>query len=911
MTILKFNGQWRTYQKNILDNLNTHLKDKKLHIVAAPGAGKTTLGIEVIARINKPVLIFAPTLTIRNQWKDRIISAFLQDKTADIVSTDIFNPKQITVITYQSLWSAFVNKNPLPEDETDDTLKDKEDDRTDEEEQTKSKATKKGTQKVIITRKNKVISQLKKQGVQLLCFDEAHHLRNEWWKALDTLITELKPQQTLALTATPPYDVTLQEWKRYEKICGPIDDCIPIPELVKNGDLCPHQDYVYFSELQDDEKDVIDKLEIKTEAFMDFLMSYREFGESLLQLPYFGLINENNELIEFIYEQPDLFMAVMAYLHACELKIPPHFLSLFDITTKEIPPFDEIQAECFLNGILFDYHKHFSSLKSFLDDIEKKAHQASIIYNGSLYLTTHPQIRKQISASKAKMQSIMTIIGSEYDVLKESLRLVVLTDYVRENMQQEQTNSLGVVPIFLKATELYSHIPMAILTGTLIVISATQKDKLLELAEKENLSPNDFKFTHFKDKNCYFKVSFAERCRNKVVKLMTEMFNQGYFNILVGTQALLGEGWDAPALNSLILSSTIASYMSSNQMRGRAIRIDKNNPTKTANIWHLVTLKKLNLWNIAKYQSVDSRHIFDNYGFDLAQLKRRFMGFEAPQMQSPHNIQSGWERLGISHVHQGNIAEINKQTLLASRNRAGIYLIWKKALYTKTGSRMYLGVNTSKKQKSFCFKGTLTWLIFFYLGISFELYSVLQCLDPASAIPMTAIFAGWFIGRPLYRLFKTGSVTGSLEQITTVVLKTLIHMREITTPIRNTKIIIQKGKKGTHFCTVKGLSSAESNILIKAVQEILNPIENPRYIIERRSSLFKLLTSKDYHAVPTIIGTNKIYVSYFHDMWKKYIGHNDIYYTRTLEGRPFLLKTKKQAFSDLMRDKAVSLNKWI
>ena len=903
MTILKFNGQWRTYQKNILDNLNTHLKDKKLHIVAAPGAGKTTLGIEVIARINKPVLIFAPTLTIRNQWKDRIISAFLQDKNEDIVSTDIFKPKQITVITYQSLWSAFVNKNPLPEDEIDDTVTDKEDEN---EEESKSKP--KTAKKVILTRKNKVISLLKKQGVKLLCFDEAHHLRNEWWKALDTLISELKPEQTLALTATPPYDVTFQEWKRYEKICGPIDDCIPIPELVKNGDLCPHQDYVYFSELQDDEKEVIDNLEIKTEAFMDYLMAHKAFGEALIQSPYLSLPKDN---IEFIYEQPDFFIAASSYLHACGLTVPSCFLNLFDMSSKEIPPFDEIQAEIFLNGILFDYNKQFAFLKSFTTEIEKKATQTGIVNYGRLYLTTHPQIRKQISASKAKIQSIMTIIGSEYDVLKDGLRLVVLTDYIRENAQQSHTNTLGVVPIFLRATELYSHIPMAILTGTLVVISASQKDKLLELAEKENLCSDDFKFTNFKEKNCYLKVTFAERCRNKVVKLMTEMFNLGYFNILVGTQALLGEGWDAPSINSLILSSTIASYMSSNQMRGRAIRVDKNNPTKTANIWHLVTLKKLNLWNIAKYQSVDSRHIFDNYGFDLAQLKRRFMGFEAPQMQSPHNIQSGWERLGISHVHQGNIAEINKQTLLASRNRAGIYLIWKKALYEKTGSRMYLGFNTAKKQKSFCFKGTFTWLFFLYAGIAFELYSVLQRFDPSSAIPMTAVFVAWFIGRLLYRLFLTGSISGSLQQVTTVVLKTLIYMREITTPIRNTKIIIQKAEKGTHFCTVKGLSSAESNILIKAVQEILNPIENPRYILERRSTFFKLFTSKDYHAVPTIIGTNKIHVDYFHTMWKKYIGYNDIYYTRSLEGRPFLLKTKKQAFSDLMRDKTVSLNKWL
>jgi len=40
-SILQFNGEWRSYQKRILDDLDFHLRDDKLHVVAAPGAGKT------------------------------------------------------------------------------------------------------------------------------------------------------------------------------------------------------------------------------------------------------------------------------------------------------------------------------------------------------------------------------------------------------------------------------------------------------------------------------------------------------------------------------------------------------------------------------------------------------------------------------------------------------------------------------------------------------------------------------------------------------------------------------------------------------------------------------------------------------------------------------------------------------
>ena len=91
-SILHFNGEWRSYQKRILDDLDFHLRDDKLHVVAAPGAGKTTLGIEVISRLNRPALILCPTNTIKNQWKDRIRSSFLQKKDYGIVSTDIRKP---------------------------------------------------------------------------------------------------------------------------------------------------------------------------------------------------------------------------------------------------------------------------------------------------------------------------------------------------------------------------------------------------------------------------------------------------------------------------------------------------------------------------------------------------------------------------------------------------------------------------------------------------------------------------------------------------------------------------------------------------------------------------------------------------------------------------------------------------
>ena len=86
---IKFKYSWRDYQQRVLDELEFHLEDAHLNVVAPPGSGKTVLGLEVMLRINEPTLILAPTLAIRNQWKDRFIELFLDNKEVDWISMDI------------------------------------------------------------------------------------------------------------------------------------------------------------------------------------------------------------------------------------------------------------------------------------------------------------------------------------------------------------------------------------------------------------------------------------------------------------------------------------------------------------------------------------------------------------------------------------------------------------------------------------------------------------------------------------------------------------------------------------------------------------------------------------------------------------------------------------------------------
>lgn len=238
--ILQFRGTWRSYQARVLQNAEQYLKDGRIHIVAAPGSGKTTLGIELMARLNRPALVLAPSITIREQWIARIEEAFLCEglESTDYLSQDLKNPKTITVVTYQSLHSAMTRfKGKVKETELEP------------EDDASSETT---SESALVTETEAVdysgfdlIATVKSCGIGVLCLDECHHLRSEWWKALEDFKNQLEDLKVIALTATPPYDSTPALWTRYMNMCGEIDEEITIPELVKEGSLCPHQDYVY------------------------------------------------------------------------------------------------------------------------------------------------------------------------------------------------------------------------------------------------------------------------------------------------------------------------------------------------------------------------------------------------------------------------------------------------------------------------------------------------------------------------------------------------------------------------------------------------------------------------------------------------------------------------------------------
>ena len=727
--------------------MDFHLRDDKLHVVAAPGAGKTTLGIEVISRLNRPSLILCPTNTIKNQWKERIRTSFLQEKDYGIVSTDIRKPGYITVITYQALLAAFCGFDEEPEDN-----------RPEDDEGTEKEYTITASSRFRMDKAEDIIGILKSAKVSLLCFDEAHHLRKEWWKALTYLKEHLKPEQTLALTATPPYDADFNEWKRYQELCGDIDEVISIPELVKNGDLCPHQDFIHFSQLHQRERELLENHRQNVNIMLEKLREDKRLQDHLAGMRFLQAEDEDTEAI---LDDPEFYVSIASLLNENGYTIPSRFLGLFDASPSEIPRFDIKQATVFLNGFLHVEKEEWKDLEAIRNEYFNQAKRTGLTDGKKFVLDGNEKFCRQIAGSIGKLDSIVSIVDLESRLLKEDLRMVILADFIR--MNDQDCSTLGVVPIWRKLKDKFQgSISLGVLCGSLILLPKNTVERLQKLISENGIADDAITLDHFGGDGNYVRIVPKEGIRNHIVRLVTDMFNAGNLTVLVGTQALLGEGWDAPSINSLILSSTVSSYMLSNQMRGRAIRIDRNHPDKVSNIWHLATY--------------DPK--FGNYSYDLTQLATRFEGYEAPSYSGNHEIVSGIER--VLMPNQLGVPETN---IALAKNRDLTRRWWKDALFTGYGNTPPIGLSTGVQAEALTVRSLRYTGYMYYIWLLLPLAVFLFYLpDPVRGIVIAVI--ALLVGIIAWHFCRTGTVEGVMKQIAIVILETLSDQGLIKTSIK-------------------------------------------------------------------------------------------------------------------------------
>ncbi|MFP4423171.1 MAG: DEAD/DEAH box helicase family protein, partial [Desulfococcaceae bacterium] len=338
---IRFCFPWRPYQERVLAELSAHLADDRLHVIAPPGSGKTVLGLETLLRLNRPALVLSPTRTIRDQWVDRFVQLFLPEPHVrpDWISTDPRRPGLLTAITYQALHRLHADESTEETKTPEESDAEPEDSPEDEDDAGGEPKSRSGTPS------DSAFEGFRQAGVRTLVVDEAHHLRNAWWRSLTALHDFLDRPTVVALTATPPFDVSPAEWARYRSFCGPVDAEIVVPELVIERNLCPHQDYVFLSAPAEAEHRPIREFREAVDAFVADLAVDLDFIEAVALHPWMVVPEDHSEAI---FADTAYFSSMLVFLHHVGGRVSPEALEALGVRRDRIPPLDREWLETLL-----------------------------------------------------------------------------------------------------------------------------------------------------------------------------------------------------------------------------------------------------------------------------------------------------------------------------------------------------------------------------------------------------------------------------------------------------------------------------------------------------------------------------------------------------------------------------------
>ena len=884
---LSFKGQWRQYQRRVLDKVDSFMDDGKIHLVAAPGSGKTTLGIEFIQRFGNPTLILVPTVTIRQQWVDRIKQAFLSDDNLveQLISQDLKRPKMITVATYQALHSAMnqVVGDSLIED-------------TDDESQ----------QEHFDFQGFDIRKTFGDQDLGTLCLDECHHLRNEWWKSLESFHKAFPNIKMISLTATPPYEGEPALWERYISMCGEIDEEITVPELVKEGTLCPHQDYVYFAFPTKEERAQLDQFDKQKLNFLTKLSRDINFSNTIQSSPALsGQIGYDDLLAN-----PKYLSATLIFLRSKELPFPQRFQEL--LSAKTLPTFTLEWFETLLNGVIFQVPNWYGFTEEAFNQLKSDLKANGLIERNQVKLIRNKKQDVLLNQSLGKLNAVRDIFKAEYQSLGNNLRQLVLTDFIRKDFQihlgdnSAQFTQLGVLSYFesirREIIEQSWTVPVAVLTGSLVIIPTSAKEHLERLIPNSRLSYDVIGQLSQED---YLKVSVSGS-HHDLVTTLTQLFQEGHIQVIIGTKSLLGEGWDAPCVNSLILASFVGSFMLSNQMRGRAIRVWPDNPNKTSNIWHLVSI---NLSPRRWFDFQDEKEKYDEtlelqlYALspDLDLLDRRMTQFLGLHYQEP-TIESGIDRLDLNQItfSRKGLEKLNQNAITLSQKRQELKDRWQQALPLYEEMEVVNQVEVDKQflplvylndwMKAFLISQALA-ATFFIIDLGRYLI-VGKPFDQSLPIFLLALLVlAIFWGR--YFIYK--SPYKRLEIFGKAIHQALLDSGQIETKESAPRVVKDSKQAIYNAIYLKGASMREKEIFAQTMTEFFAPIENQRYILK---ACHKVNDQTEFFSVPSMFEKRKADAESFLRHIQKNLGKYDLIYTRSVQGRPILLEARIKALGN-------------
>lgn len=585
----------RPFQERALQRLTAQLEagERRLHLVAPPGAGKTVLGLSFLLQRGQPAVIASPTATIAAQWAARFREFAIDplgvdgdDSVARLVGTDpraeVLPP--VLSLTYQAL-----------------SVRDGED---------------------FHDNVHTLFERLAQRGVRTVILDECHHLKNTWAEAIARFLDSVPEAVVLGLTATPPHDATAAELTRHLALLGEVNHEIPLPALVRGEQLAPWQDLVHLVRPTPVEAGYLADAHARFHQLRD---QVRAPAGGLTPLPAWLQMElvaiaagrrEASDWADWLTRRPDEAIALCRVLLAEQMPMPDEAWVLDEM---QEPPTLEDQA------IALDlYHRrHLSRMadegvdddglpvddgqrdtaRALRDDLREAMRPVGYILTRRGLQRRSSAVDRLLGLSAAKLPGLGQVLGVEHDALGEELRAVVVTDFERASagrmartlsgvLDPEAGGAVAVLRYLATHPEL-GVLDAVMVTGRTLLCDADVGPLLVEAIRSQARAHGwRLEVKGLPGEGHLWEISGSgpDWTSARYVLLVTELFERGAFRCIVGTRGLLGEGWDVRSANVLVDLTAVAAFVGTNQLRGRCLRLDPERPEKVANLWDIVAI---------------------------------------------------------------------------------------------------------------------------------------------------------------------------------------------------------------------------------------------------------------------------------------------------------------------------------
>ena len=690
-------------------------------------------------------------------------------------------------------------------------------------------------------------------------------------------------------------------WNRYIDMCGEIDEEITVPELVKEGSLCPHQDYVYFNYPTSEETKEIRAFEDKSHKLLEELMNDITFQKTIQT--HTCLFQQPD--LDTLLDKPQYLSAVLIFLEEKGLSYPKQYQEILGY--QKLEKMSLKWMEILLQGLLFDDHDSYAISEEYQEQLLKRLKSQGFIEKNQVLLQMNQAIEKMLVKSVGKCESIKDIVFHEYGCLKQNLRLLILTDYIRKEYEKAIGNetmdvhNLGVLPFFellrREALTLHQDIKLGVLCGTMVIIPKHAKERLTQMIDH----PSQLSFDSVGCIDEYVKVNIHGD-QHFIVDAVSQLFEEGYMQVLIGTKSLLGEGWDSPCVNTLILASFVGSFMLSNQMRGRAIRTFIKDPQKTSHIWHLVCVDPQMAKSI---QGLEASQ-------DFQTLSRRMEHFLGLHYQNDV-IENGIERLTAIRypLTKHNIKITNKEMFKLSQNRTLLKQRWDRSLAVYDQIEVVDENQVQEKMiTAVILNDAIRKLIILIVGgllgmVLMMVFIPLTGVQNIFVFLMMGLYLGIFligIGLVSKKVIMYKNPLARLKICGDGILNAL----RATNQLESYQCLVKTELVGVyHVIYLAGGTGHDKTLFAKCVYEFFDAIDNQRYILYQP---IKQNQMDGYFVIPEIFSKRKEDAEIFAQYMRNYIGKYQAIYTRSLEGRKILLKGRIKALAN-KQDRIVSKKK--